>query len=72
MEMTFEKVVCSISGEFLTRPFPSESEDWGIDAMIEYVDSHKIERFELFDSVFLWELIVGIAETLQYDLECDQ
>jgi hypothetical protein len=67
--MTFEELAASVSAEFLTRPFPSESSDWGIDTMYDFVANNKTEAFELFDSGFLLDMILDIAGRIAYDQE---
>lgn len=65
--LTFNELISSISTEFLTRPFPSNHGDWGIDAIIDFVEDHKIEQFELLDSESIFMLISGIAHTVAHD-----
>lgn len=65
--LSFNELISSVSTEFLTRPFPSNHADWGIDNIIDHIDNYKIDKFSLMDSESIFMLISGIAHTVAHD-----
>ena len=49
------------SGQFLTEPFPDNYEQWSNEKLDDFIDDHKWEPFETYNSSFIWEQIEHLA-----------
>jgi hypothetical protein len=60
------KLVCLISGEFLTERLPEDWYCWGEDELEEFIDEHVIDALAVLDTDDVWDLIYNSAEVCSF------